>query len=136
MKKPVLSLLCFLAVSVNSHALKEYNDLHYRNYGNFIEDIIKDAVNSILNAIADPLTIPEISSDFGNNESLSGAFNVTNARLDGARGIAITHLKCDPFGKGSINITINVGDINLNFKYWANIVVGDLIPLYGAGRNK
>ncbi|KAJ8982507.1 hypothetical protein NQ317_018547 [Molorchus minor] len=62
----------------------------------------------------------------------SGTANVTKLIVHGLKDFSTTEIDVQVF-KQQVNVKIIVPEISLQFKYWANMTVLDLMPLYGHG---
>ncbi|KAG5863399.1 hypothetical protein JTB14_018057, partial [Gonioctena quinquepunctata] len=63
-----------------------------------------------------------------------GGANLTKFRISGLSGLVASSINANIFTK-SVNITVIIPDLLVTFNYWLDLVVGELIPLYGSGPN-
>ncbi|XP_074025462.1 uncharacterized protein isoform X1 [Leptinotarsa decemlineata] len=127
--------LGLLVLGVSAMVPEDYRDTYQnQKYGDFIGDIINGTMNKILRNISDSVHLPPIAVVFKNNSLISGGLNVTNFKIDGLPNIVASVISYNIFNS-KLNMTILVPDIDIGFGYWADIGIGELIPLYGAGRN-
>ncbi|XP_056638098.1 uncharacterized protein LOC130446075 [Diorhabda sublineata] len=101
--------------------------------GSVITDLINKTINSLIENLDEPLVLDDINVD-ENSEGLSGTIDVTNIKISGLKSLVATYIDVNLISK-IMNITIHIPDINLQFAANVDVVLAELIPLYGAGKN-
>ncbi|CAH1176028.1 unnamed protein product [Phaedon cochleariae] len=99
-----------------------------------IADIINDTLNALIRNSSDPLTINELSMNFENNSLLSGGLNITKLRINGIHEIVAPYIDVQIFSE-VFNMSVNIPNLDISFKYWLDTLVGGVVPLYGSGLN-
>jgi hypothetical protein len=64
-----------------------------------------------------------------------GTADLSNFELTGLKGFQVPYLNLAAIGM-ILNFTFVLPSINLNTDYWGDLLVADLIPLYGDGKAK
>ncbi|CAG9823614.1 unnamed protein product [Phaedon cochleariae] len=131
--------LCLIVFSVTSIQSEKYEVSKNVEVRGFIEDIINSTLTKIIASIPDPIRIPFIGDDFGNstyanNSLISGKFNVSNLGIYGLSTTEVSAISFNLFTQ-SLNLTLKFSDISTHFKYWTDLVLLELVPLYGSGTN-
>ncbi|RZC38240.1 JHBP domain containing protein, partial [Asbolus verrucosus] len=97
-----------------------------------IEDLINATLEDLRPNIPDPLIIDDFEINLPDGE-IVGYANVSNFELTGLQGFHVSALTFDFNNNLGVNFTVDFGLLNLNSDYWADIVIAQLIPLYGEG---
>lgn len=63
-----------------------------------------------------------------------GSFNISKFQLSGVKSIVASQISLSLLM--ALSMTIDIASINLNTNYAADVVVLDLLPLYGGGKAK
>ncbi|XP_072395110.1 uncharacterized protein [Diabrotica undecimpunctata] len=98
----------------------------------FIGDIINGTLNGAIAKMADPLPIPDIHMD-QNTEVLSGTIDLKDITVSGVHKIVSTAVSTNLITQ-QLNISVKIPDLTLNFAADVNVVVLELVPLYGSGK--
>ncbi|XP_050307540.1 uncharacterized protein LOC126744225 [Anthonomus grandis grandis] len=96
-----------------------------------IDGLINTTINNILANLTDPIAISNLSLSF-DQDLLSGSTNISKFQLYGIKKLVATNISVSVLSL-AMNATIEVPQILLNTKYYADIVAAQLVPLYGDG---
>ncbi|XP_072383937.1 uncharacterized protein [Diabrotica undecimpunctata] len=129
----VLLVCCALVFGLtNANVISEYEDQNVALQGMF-EDILNGTINGILGKMTDPLVLNNTNLVFNEEGTLEGVANLSDFKLFGIKSLVATYIKIT--GMSKLNMTVKIPDISVNFKYNLDVLLLDLIPLYGKGVN-
>ncbi|RZC39873.1 uncharacterized protein BDFB_009073, partial [Asbolus verrucosus] len=97
------------------------------------EDMINQTIEGLRQNIPDPLLISNLSINLPEGGVLVGDANVSNLELTGLQGFQVPYLNLAMIGM-RLNFTFVFPLINVNTDYWADVLLAELIPVYGNGR--
>ncbi|XP_028127910.1 uncharacterized protein LOC114324303 [Diabrotica virgifera virgifera] len=98
----------------------------------FIGDIINSTLNGAISKMSDPMTIADIHMD-QNSEALAGTIDIKDIAISGIHKIVSTAVSTNLITQ-QLNISVLVPDLTINFGAAVNVVVLELVPLYGSGK--
>jgi len=133
MKFLIFSLVLTFIISVSAVTPVEFEERN-EHFHDFIGNIINSTINNILKNFTDPTLIPDISLSFNETGSLEGGLNASDITLSGIKKLVATNITTN-LGKLSLNMTIKLPKVTVSFDYWLDVLLGDLLPLYGKGLN-
>ncbi|XP_018561304.1 uncharacterized protein LOC108903564 [Anoplophora glabripennis] len=118
----------YIAASQNLEEIQYTNQL-----GGVIENTINTTLNRFKANLTDPISIASRSFNFGEEEALSGGFNVSSLKIGGVKDFVAEEIEVN-MELHKIYMKIALCDLSVNFKYWADMLLLNLVPLYGQGR--
>ncbi|CAH1369436.1 unnamed protein product [Tenebrio molitor] len=133
MKQLVVVLFALLGGALSSDVKPEiYGVSNIEPY--IMEDLINSTIEGIRADIPDPLLIDNLTITIPEEITfLTGTADLSNFELTGLTGFQVPYLNLAPIGM-ILNFTFVLPSINLNTDYWGDLLVADLIPLYGDGK--
>ncbi|XP_028127909.1 uncharacterized protein LOC114324301 [Diabrotica virgifera virgifera] len=127
-------IVCFALVFglTNANVISEYENENVALQGIF-EDILNGTINGILGKMTEPLVMNDTNLVFKEEGTLEGVANISNFKLSGLKSLVATYIKIT--GASKLNMTVKLPSVSVNFKYNLDVLLLDLIPLYGKGVN-
>ncbi|XP_050316345.1 uncharacterized protein LOC126750692 [Anthonomus grandis grandis] len=97
-----------------------------------IDDLVNTTINELLASLEDPLALNSSFTKY-NNAILTGWVNTTDFTLTGLQEIVATAISVHLLPPTSLNLTVNVQNLNLFLNYDTNLILGQLLPFFGTG---
>lgn len=110
----------------------EFDQLDEIKLKGIIENIVNSTLSKVIASLPDPLQIKALPIEFPGG-LISGKANVSDLNLIGLRNIVITTINLN-LVKLHLDMNILVKEINVNTKYFIDMVLAELVPFYGAGK--
>ncbi|CAH1104683.1 unnamed protein product [Psylliodes chrysocephalus] len=124
-----LAIACFAAITALPAVELEQNE----QFHDIITNIINGTLNKIIKNLSDPMTIKDMNLSFNKPGMISGGLKASDIQISGIKSLIATVLKID-FKTHTIVITLQVIDsIFAKLNYMIDLLVADLVPLYGEG---
>ncbi|CAG9854929.1 unnamed protein product [Phyllotreta striolata] len=103
----------------------------YDSYRGIIGDIINDTINNALKNMSDPTEVKDMNLVL--DKMVNGRLNISGTTISGIKSIVASVIDVD-IGAQTLNMSIEMTK-TLSFKtnYDMDLVVADVVPLYGKG---
>lgn len=108
------------------------NELGEEELGGFIDALINKTINSLLASLNETIAVDYEGLNF-TDPNLSGEAEISELKLTGLKELVATQLDVT-VATLALNATIVIPEIQLSTKYDANVLLAQLVPLYGKGR--